>query len=135
MGILSGFVLNNWTERSQASLKAFEVTFPEKQKQYAKLMRLLSDSFYGAAWRQSENHYKIVDEIEATYFGLEPFLSEPKRKATWEAIQSFIEFCNQLSWQDLTTDMEIEVASQEFINHRDRIRAVLFPELFARKSM
>jgi len=133
MGVLSGYVLNNWTERSQAVLKIFEVTFPEKQKSYVKLMRLLSDSFYSAAWRQKEDHYKFIDDLETTYFGLEPFLSEINRKTTWEAIQSFIEFCNKIRGKDPTTDMEIEVASQQFTKHRDEIRALLFTELFERK--
>ncbi|MBC7943671.1 MAG: hypothetical protein H7X91_00020 [Burkholderiales bacterium] len=108
IGVLSGYVLNTWTERSQAELKTFEVTFPEKQKSYAKLMRLLSDSFYSAAWRQKEDYYKFADDLEASYFGLEPFLSDANRKATWEEIQSFIEFCNQIRSEDPTTDMDVE---------------------------
>jgi hypothetical protein len=131
--VLRGVVLNTWTERSQAALKTFEVTFPEKQKNYAKFMRLLSDSFYSAAWRQKEDHYKFVDDVEATYFGLEPFLPEINRKSTWEAIQSFIEFCNRIRGQDPTTDMDTEAAAKEFTGHRDKIRALLFPELFERK--
>lgn len=130
---LSGYILNAWTERSQSELKTFEVTFPEKQKSYARLMRLLSDSFYSAAWRQKNNHYKYVDELEASYFGLEPFLSEPRRKATWEEIQKFIEFCDQIRGRNPTTDMETEVASKEFTFHRDKIRTLLFSELFERK--
>ena len=55
-GVASGYVLNAWSERSQTALKTFEVTFPEKQKSYAKFMRLMHDSFYSAAWRQKEQH-------------------------------------------------------------------------------
>lgn len=133
IGVLSGYVLNAWTERSQAALKTFEVTFPEKQKNYAKLMRLLHDSFYSAAWRQKENHYGFIDELEASYYGLEPFLSNINRKVTWDEIQRFIAFCDQVRGQDPTTDMDIEVTSKEFTEHRDKIRALLFPELFERK--
>lgn len=133
VGVLSGYILNAWTERSQIELKTFEVTFPEKQKSYAHLMRLLSDSFYSAAWRQKDNHYKYIDELEASYFGLEPFLSEPKRKVAWEEIQKFIAFCDQIRGRDPATDMEIEVASKQFTSHRDKIRALLFSELFNRK--
>ncbi len=132
LGVLSGYILNTWTERSQVALKTFEVTFPEKQKSYAHLMRLLSDSFYSAAWRQKDNHYKFIDELEVSYFGLEPFLSEPKREATWKEIQKFIAFCDQIRSRDPVTDMEIAVTSKEFTSHRDKIRALLFSELFDR---
>ena len=133
LGALSGYIVNAWTERSQIELKMYEVTFPEKQKSYAHLMRLLSDSFYSAAWRQKDNHYKHIDDLEASHFGLEPFISESKRKATWEAIQEFIAFCDQIRGHDPTTDMEIEIASKEFTAHRDKIRTLLFSELFERK--
>lgn len=132
-GVLSGYVLNAWTEHSQVALKTFEITFPEKQKSYSKLMRLLHDSFYGAAWRQKENYYSFIDELEASYYGLEPFLSNSNRKATWDEIQRFIAFCDQVRGRDPATDMEIEMASKEFTEHRDKIRALLFPELFDRK--
>ena len=133
VGVASGYVLNAWTERSQTSLKTFEVTFPEKQKSYAKFMRLMHDSFYSAAWRQKEQHYQFVDELQASYYGMEPFLSTANRTATWNAIQEFIAFCDHVRRSDPATDMDIEMASKGFTEHRDKIRALLFSELFEKK--
>lgn len=133
LGVMSGYVLNSWTARSQFALKTFEVTFPEKQKGYAKFMHLLTDSFYSAAWRDQEDHFIFIEKLEASYFGLEPFLSDAKRNDTWEEIQNFIAFCDRVRGQDPVTDMEIEVASNEFTKHRDKIRTLLFLQLFSRK--
>lgn len=133
VGVLSGYVLNAWTERSQVALKTFEVTFPEKQKTYAKFMRLLHDSFDSAAWRQKEEHYRLIDELQASYYGIEPFLSSSNRIASWNAIREFIEFCDRIRGSDPTTDMDIEAASNGFTEQRDKIRALLFPALFERK--
>ena len=132
-GVASGYVLNAWSERSQTALKTFEVTFPEKQKSYAKFMRLVHDSFYSAAWRQKEQHYQFVDELQASYYGMEPFLSTANRTATWNAIQEFIGFCDHIRRSDPATDMDIELASRGFTKHRDKIRALLFSELFEKR--
>ena len=132
-GVLSGYILNSWTVEAQSTLKIFEVTFPEKQKGYARLMGLLSDSFYSAAWQQQESHYKFLDSLEDNYFELEPYLSACNRERAWAAIQEFTSFCDTIHWADPGTDMEIELASDEFTKHRDNIRALLFPDLFERK--
>jgi len=65
LGVISGYVLNDWAARSQIALKTFEITFPEKQKSYAHLMRLLSDSFYSAAWRNEGEHYRFIRRLPA----------------------------------------------------------------------
>lgn len=135
LGIISGYVLHSWDERSRVVLKTFEVTFPQKQQGYASLMRLLSDSFYTAAWRDEVDHYQFIHELEVSYFGLEPFLSDVKRKIVWKDIQEFIGFCDRIRWSSPTTDMEIEEVLREFAGHRDSIRASIFSELFDRRFL
>lgn len=134
LGVLSGYVLNASSERSQTALKMFEVTFLEKQKSYAKLMSLLSDSFYNAGWGDDKDYsFKSNVDLEALYFGLEPFLSESVRKESFATLQSFIEFCDRIRMQGPSTDMEISDASTEFTKHRDKMRNLLFSQLFERK--
>ena len=94
-------------------------------------MKYLFGAFEGASKRNNDLLVKILDQIEATYFAIEPLVKNTEREEIWQKYQEFAAFCYDT--RDKLQDPQKNIGNEEvktFTDFRGYFRAKLFESLF-----
>jgi hypothetical protein len=126
LGVMSGISAQYLASRSQLESKHLEVTFQAKQTAYSTLLPPLHTCFIHASQGEVASGFTCVDKLQASYFGLEPFLAPKARTHAWETLQAILAL-----YQDALKSRSLDKHKiQQFTELRDRLRDHLQAELF-----
>lgn len=133
VSVFSNVFIQWWSIKNEASLKQYEVTFVEKQKNYSHFMQKLFDVYMDTSTRDGMALSKDESELEYSYFLLEPFLNDIDRNSLWNKIHQFSFFVNNVfdkKRKDRNTKVVTDQETGNFIQYRNEFHALLYKSLF-----
>jgi hypothetical protein len=115
------------SDRTQVSLKQYEVTHLEKQRIFASFMKGVHEAYFTPIGDRAVL-FKNQDALVAEYYALEPFLGDEVRTAVWGTVTQYNEFNNQAY-----SEREAGITSdtpKTFREYRNSLHDLIFNELF-----
>lgn len=132
-GVFGGVITTSMSQRTEVRLKEYEVTFLTKQQLYSTFVRHLSDAFTSAYRHEPVEFRKQLDELETTFYGLEPFLREEARQAIWEQLQQFQALCYSTESEKSSSEEKRKGAIDSYLWYRQWFRQRFMAEIFSRE--
>jgi len=114
--------------QTQRSLKHYEVELRPKQTEYSKFMNGITQAYYNASEKNRIQLIQDFNNIENSYYLIEPFLSEKNRNELWNKYQEYFGFCNEL--YDSKVNKPNDILIDKFIVYRSYFRKNLYIALF-----
>lgn len=139
VAIIFTFKTSKMSFEENAKLKEYEITFNEKRKSYAEFMERYTDLFIKSTEDKNVNGMvprKVFDSIlklEATYFGLAPFMDETGRQKTWAILEKYEEYCLELSKHGIRLE-EKDVVKRQFYGFRNEFIDIFDKKLITKKA-
>lgn len=138
VAIIFTFKTSKMSFEENAKLKEYEITFNEKRKSYAEFMERYADLFIKSTEDQNINGMvprKVFDSIlklEATYFGLAPFMDETGKQKSWSILERYEEYCLELSKYGIRPE-EKDAAKRKFYGFRNEFLDIFDKKLITMK--
>lgn len=86
--------LNQYTSnKEQEQLKHYEIEFKPRQEGYSTFMKFVLQAYYRASKMDKKRTDSALDNLEGTYYNIEPFLSLNHRDSIWNLYQYYTNFC------------------------------------------
>lgn len=139
VAIIITFKTSKMTFEENAKLKEYEITFNEKRKSYAEFMERYTDLFIKSTEDKNINGIvprKVFDSIlklEATYFGLAPFMDETGRQKCWAVLEKYEEYCLELSKHGIRLE-SADAIKRQFYGFRNEFIDIFDKKLITKKT-
>ncbi|WP_179414124.1 hypothetical protein HDF19_16735 [Mucilaginibacter sp. E4BP6] len=124
----------------QLQMKKYEVTFRSKQDNYSKFMQGLYDTFESSRKNYPFSNQELIqniNQLEITYFNIEPFLNTNQQKNIWNRYQRFSYMClnfnkkiNDNSLTPKEYDVTVNAYSDSLLTYKEEFHKRLYPILF-----
>lgn len=114
--------------QTQKSLKHYEVELRPKQTEYSNFINGITQAYYSASKKNRIQLIRDINNIENSYYLIEPFLSEKNRNELWNKYQEYFGFCNDL--YDSKENKSNDIMMDKFIAYRSYFRKNLYIALF-----
>lgn len=129
--LISNIYMQRKSQEIQIDLKKYEISFKPKQDYYATILSSMLKAFSNASNRNHESLVMELDNVEKTFYFIEPFLNENARKVFWTQIQNFESMCfSYEKLQSTPLQTNINRFADSLIKYRSYFREDLYPILF-----
>lgn len=129
--LISNIYLQRKNQEIQITLKKYEISFKPRQEYYASILGTMIIAYTNAHNGMRENLTSNLDNIERTFYYIEPFLSKSQRDSFYHKIQGFSVMCYNLeNLQSKNFQEQHENYSDSLIAYRTYFREKLYPILF-----
>jgi len=129
IAVVSSFYVQYQSNKSQIFLKHYEVELKPKQEGYTNFMKSLSKSFYYAHEMNKGSMEHEFDNIENSFYSIEPFLSSTERLGIWNKYQQFAQLCYAVIETD-SLRAHPDRSADSLIVYKDFFRDHLYGNLF-----
>jgi len=140
LSILMTYYTVRSNNETQEQLKKYEVTFKIKQENYSRFMQGLYDTFESTRRNypiSSDDLFRNINQLEVTYFNIEPFLNDNQRAKLWSEYLDFTSMCISFDKYNHNTtlnpkqynDIETKYLDSLLI-YKDNFHRELYPILF-----
>jgi hypothetical protein len=127
--LFTTFFIQNKTIKSQAKLKQTELEYKTKQDGYTNFMKSAMFAYINSGQGNKNAVYNATDNMEISFYNIEPLMSEKSKNELWNKYQEFLNFCIN----NIDEPVQPPNFADSCIFYKNTFRKLLQDELFNKK--